>query len=242
MFDYPHVFWRVRSVFAIVLVVLSVIFWASLMVILVTLGLRRHSQTWMLRAWNLWVLWIFGIRVKVEGLENYDSNRACLVVTNHQSLFDIPAAFYALSGHIRMVAKQELFSIPFFGWAINRTEFVPVDRGNRTSGARASKMIGERIRSGLQVWVAPEGSRSDGSTIMSFKKGSFAVAIDAQIPVQPIVVMNAWKVCPKSELLVRPGLEITVKILPTVPTEGLKIEDRADLAVKVHGLMLAVYR
>jgi 1-acyl-sn-glycerol-3-phosphate acyltransferase len=136
-----------------------------------------------------------------------------------------------------MVAKKELFSIPFFGWVIARTEFVPIDRGSRTSGHQASKKIAENIQSGLKVWVAPEGTRGDGHSIATFKKGSFAVAIDAQVPIVPIVLVNSVDAVPKNSFLPRSGVKIKVVLLPEISTKGFTVDQRGDLAVRVHQVM-----
>jgi 1-acyl-sn-glycerol-3-phosphate acyltransferase len=235
LFHYPKFLWPLASVLGFVAIMVSVPVWGSLMLLLVALGASRDIQTRMIRAWLMFVTKSFGLRYEIVGAENFNPNQPSLVVSNHQSLFDIPAAFAALPGHLRMVAKKELFALPFFGWCLSRTEFISVDRGNRQSGLEASKKISHRIKSGLHIWVAPEGTRSPDGNLLPFKKGSFSVAIEAQIPVQPILVADSRLACPKGSLLVRPGTVIRVFVLPRVETKGYQPENRGVLAEKVRG-------
>jgi 1-acyl-sn-glycerol-3-phosphate acyltransferase len=234
---YPGPLWRPYAIFGFVIVALSVLFWGPPIMLLIFLGAPRRLQTWWVRVWCGFVLKMFGVRVEIEGRENHDPSKPSLVVSNHQSLLDIPAAFAAIDGDIRIVAKKELFTIPVFGQAAGLHEFIPIERGNQTSGRDAAKLIGARIRSGLHVWVAPEGTRSTGPELLPFKKGAFAVAIEAGVPVQPIVVMNSYEVVPKGSLLTRPGTIIRVRVLPRVDTSGYTLNDRAALAERVRSLM-----
>jgi 1-acyl-sn-glycerol-3-phosphate acyltransferase len=239
IFYYPGPLWRLYSSVATLVLVLSVAVWGLLLMFAALLGAPRSFQTWGVRAWNLFALKLYALRVQVEGAENHDPAKPSLVVSNHQSLFDIPAAFKALSGDLRMVAKKELFSIPIFGWAIRSMEFIPVDRGNRNSGQKAADKIGARIRSGLHVWVAPEGTRSPGPEMGAFKKGSFAVAIESKLPIQPLLICNSFEACPKGSLLARPGVELRVRVLPRISSEGYSIEERGELAERVRSVMAA---
>jgi 1-acyl-sn-glycerol-3-phosphate acyltransferase len=237
IFHYPGPLWWFASILGFVCVVISVPLWATVILNAVLFGASRKIQTSMVRSWLRFVCFSFQIRFQVSGTENFQSDEPSLVVSNHQSLFDIPAAFFALKGHLRMVAKKELFSIPFFGWCLSKTEFIPVDRGNRKSGQEASENIKTRIKSGLHIWVAPEGTRSVDGQLAPFKKGSFSVAISAQIPIQPILVLDSRLSCPKGSLLVRPGTFIRVMVLPRVNTSGYTIEKRGQLAEDVRAMM-----
>ena len=80
------------------------------------------------RGWARIVLWSGGVRLKVIGVEHVDPSTSYVVVSNHQSTFDIMAHFLALPIPIRFLAKKELFGVPLLGWALRRLNMVPVDR------------------------------------------------------------------------------------------------------------------
>lgn len=238
IFSYPAPLWRLRALLGLFVVVVSVPPYAVFLLILVAMGLPRKTQTTFLRFWQKIVNFSLGIRYQIIGSENFDPKTPALVVSNHQSLLDIPAAFAALPNcNLRMVAKRELYQIPFFGWALKGLEFVPIDRGNRSSGREATEKISERIRSGIHVWVAPEGTRSEDGALAPFKKGSFAVAIEAQIPIQPIFVENSREALPKKSLFARSGTVIRVRVMKPVPTLGWTLERRGELAQFVRTLI-----
>ena len=238
LFFYPGPLWRLASLWGQFWVVISVIVWGPYMALRVLLGADRSWQSWAIRSWVRFVSDLFFIRYETVGVENHKANEPSLVVSNHQSLLDIPAAYLSLDGHIRMVGKKELFSIPIFGWVLSRIEIIPIERGNRVSGRDVSNLIREKIKSGLHVWLAPEGTRSVGYDIGTFKKGSFAIAIEASVPVQPIVVENSCEACPKGSLAVRPGVAIRVFVLPRISTRDYSIDSRAELAQFVRSKMV----
>jgi 1-acyl-sn-glycerol-3-phosphate acyltransferase len=236
-FDYPHALWKPYSFVAMIVVVLSVMAWTPVVILCSFFGKRQHV-TATLRSWNKFVLKIFRLKVHSKIDPSYDPQKASLLVCNHQSNFDIPVIYEALSGNIRMVAKKELFKIPFFGHCMRACEFVPIDRSSRSAGRKAAQKIQSMLESGLQIWLAPEGTRSKTGKLQDFKSGSFAVAIDSQIPIQPLVVKNAFKVMRPGDFLVRTGLTIDFEVLPQIQTQGLVLDDRRELAHKTRQAIL----
>lgn len=233
LIDYPGPLWRPWAALVWLLMALAAMIWGPIIMIGAAFGRSRAKQTGLLRSWLRLLTRLLHLRIEVRGRENHDPAQPCLVVSNHQSHLDIPAAFEALGGDIRMVAKVELFRIPIFGPSMRRTEFIPLERGSRADSKRASQAILERIRSGIHVWVAPEGTRSPDGQLGVFKTGSFALAIQAGVPIQPIAILNSREAMPKSSLLVRPGTTIQVRVLPRIPTAGMDVAARRGLAEQV---------
>lgn len=236
---YPGPLWKLRALLVHLIVVVSVIIWGLVCLLILLLRFPTGVLTRAGVGWLDFVCWLHGIRFEIDRSESdFDPARPTLIVSNHQSLWDIPAAMKAFRGaNVRMVAKKELFAIPIFGTVLRYGDFISVDRGNQTSSKAATQAIGDRLRRGIHVWVAPEGTRSEGAHLLPFKKGAFAVAIEAQIPVQPIVVVDSYKAMPKSSWFPRAGSVVHVKILKPVPTTGLGTSDRAGLAQKVFDQM-----
>src|ERR1041385_1261460 len=86
-----------------------------------------------LDAWSRNIVEYVGLRIDVRGREHLPPGEAFVVMSNHQSHFDIPVLFQALQIPLRMVAKKELFRIPFMAGAMRAAGFVEVDRKNRVS-------------------------------------------------------------------------------------------------------------
>ncbi len=136
-----------------------------------------------------------------------------------------------------MAAKKELFWIPLFGQCLAACEFIRVDRSDRKKSRQAAEHIGAAIRDGIQAWVAAEGTRTLDGNLQTFKSGSFSVAIEAKIPILPFLVIDGFDTFNKHHLLPRPGRTIRVVALELIPVEGLKPNERKQLAEKVHDLM-----
>lgn len=227
--------WRIPSFFRALFTIFLLIVAAVVVIPFRWAGpYRRKMQTLVARGWNSNVFRWVGIDVEVEGRENDKLGVPSLIVSNHQSLLDIPAAYRALGGDIRMVAKKELAWVPFFGWGMWSSEFIFVKRDSPRSRLKAADLISDRLRSGIRIWIAPEGTRSKDGKLAAFRPRSFTMAIDAGAWIQPIVVMNARDFLPKNGWLVKPGGPLRIKILPAVSTQGLKVEEATRLMNQVH--------
>ncbi len=222
-----------RSFIGLIAIGISILLWSPVVMCLGFLGFRKLT-TWSVHSWNRFVLWVLAIEVRIHGIENYDKNASCLIVSNHQSLMDIPALMGTITGDLRMVAKKELFSIPFFGWSMKAVGCISIDRGNSRSGKEVSQAIAQQIKSGMQIWVAPEGTRSPDGRVGDFKKGSFAVAIEAQVPIQPVAISGAINVLNKKHFLPQAYNTIDFSFCKRIDATGLTTDSRADLAQKTR--------
>jgi len=192
-----------------------------------------EASMWFGRRWVETVLWTCGIRVRAEGLENVDPGQPCILMSNHESVFDIAALMTTAPTSIRFVAKRELAWIPLFGWALALSGHVLIDRGNRTRAIQRLERAAERIRRGTSVIVFPEGTRSPDGRLRSFKKGGFHLAIAAQVPVVPVTVSGSHRIAPKRSLRIESG-EIKVVYGKPISTRGMRREDRELLAKLVR--------
>ena len=185
------------------------------------------------RVWARFGLWLTGMRLEVEGLETLDPNRPVIYMANHLSNFDILALFASLPGQFRWLAKQELFRIPLFGFAMRRCGYIPVDRADRARAIESMKEAASRIQAGASVMIFPEGTRSPDGRLLPFKKGGFHLALHARVPIVPIAISGSREAMPKKELRIHPTT-IRLRICPPVATSGLTADDRDLLIAKVR--------
>lgn len=157
-----------------------------------------------------------GIQIETEGLEHDVPNESFVVMSNHQSLYDIPVLFQALKRQMRMVAKKELFLIPFFGSAMLVAEFVKVDRKNRRQALAAMDKAKDLVQSGLSIWIAPEGTRSEDGGLGVFKKGGFHLALGSGARILPVTLSGTSRVLPAQTLNVTKGVHVRVSVSPPV--------------------------
>jgi 1-acyl-sn-glycerol-3-phosphate acyltransferase len=113
-----------------------------------------------------------------------------------------------------------------------------VDRENRDAALASVKLAVEYMREGFSFLVYPEGTRSPDGRLRRFKKGTFAIAIEAGIPIVPVACAGAHHIMPKNSLLVRPG-KVTVRFGKPIDASAYTVEQRDELAQRVHDAVAA---
>ena len=189
---------------------------------------------------NFWrgLLRVSSTQLRVAGRDNIDSAKSYIYMSNHQSVMDIPAMLGAAPQPIRMLAKEVLFKIPFFGQAMHRSGFFPIDRKNLTRAKGQLEQVKDHLRSGTSIWIAPEGTRSRTADLLHFKKGGFHIALQLGIPIVPVWIEGAEKVLPADGYRVTPNQPIHVFIGQPISTEGLGVADLEGLMHRVRTAML----
>jgi 1-acyl-sn-glycerol-3-phosphate acyltransferase len=181
------------------------------------------------RNWGRDILWAAGVRVTLEGEENLNLDAPQIVVSNHQSWFDVFTLAAELPVRYRFVAKKELGSVPIFGKSWKSCGHVAVDRGNREAAIASLEQAWREIHEDkLTMVLFPEGTRSPDGRLKSFKKGAFVLAVQGQVPLVPVAVVGSRNIMPKGRFRVRTG-KITLRIGTPIPTEGTTIRDRNRL-------------
>lgn len=176
-------------------------------------------------------------RVRVVGRERFARRGAAILCANHQSQLDI-LAISTLHGEWRWLSKAAVFRVPFLGWAMWSIGTPAVKRGDRDSGQRALEKCRAWLDRGVAVLFFPEGTRSEDGELRPFKPGAFKLALEAGVPIVPIVVEGAWGAMPRGSYdLWRPA-RITVSILASVDPAPFRAAFDVDgLAERVRGLM-----
>jgi 1-acyl-sn-glycerol-3-phosphate acyltransferase len=172
------------------------------------------------RLWGRLLVWACFVRVEVHGRENVDPDGVYVFAANHSSTLDIIILLAYLPFQFRWLAKEELFRIPFFGSTLRRVGYIPVNRTNPREGVRSLERAAERIQAGASVVIFPEGTRSQGDTVLPFKRGGFTLAVKSGKPVVPVAISGAARSLPPKTLDLRPG-RVKIVIDKPIPTQGL---------------------
>ena len=183
------------------------------------------------------LMWLAGVRLEVHGLDKIPAGRAVVFMPNHQSNCDAPALFSILPA-VLILAKKEFFQIPVLNRGMVLRGFIPVDRKNRERAIEAVEQAARSLRAGHSFLVFPEGTRSPDGRLQPFKKGAFAMAIKAAVPIIPITVSGGSKIMPKDKFAVHPGL-LRITFHDPVSTEGLTLDDRNKVMECVRQAILA---
>jgi 1-acyl-sn-glycerol-3-phosphate acyltransferase len=169
-----------------------------------------------LARWSRAVVANARIDVTVAGRENLVPGETYLVMSNHQSHYDIPVLFYVIGPNLRMIAKKELFGVPIFGNALRAAGFVEIDRGDRHAAIRNLEQARRLLDSGTHVWIAPEGTRSATGRLGPLKKGAFYLALNAELPILPVTMVGTRDVLPAHGVLSHEGAKVKVTVHPKI--------------------------
>lgn len=192
--------------------------------------------------WGAFSCWMFGVRIKITGLENVPQG-GCVFLFNHTSFFDIFAMQGAING-FRFGAKIELFKIPIFGMAMRRLGALPIARHKRDEVFKVYEAAQTNLQKGYKYALAPEGTRQTEEKLGSFKAGPFVFAINAQVPLVPVVIRGAAPILPKGHWVPNQDVwvrEVRLDILPAVSTADYHLEDRPVLQEKIREQMLPYF-
>jgi 1-acyl-sn-glycerol-3-phosphate acyltransferase len=177
------------------------------------------------------------IKVRVEGLENIPPS-VCIFAANHTSNVDPLAFIPAIPRRVSVLLKTELFRIPILSTAMRLAKFVPVDRADKEAAVASVEVALRVLKEGLSLAAYPEGTRSPDGRLKPFKKGTFAIAIEAGVPIVPVSISGAQHLMRRGEWTIRPG-EIVVRFGPPVDASQYAMERRTELLTRVEELVVA---
>ncbi|MGB2868918.1 MAG: lysophospholipid acyltransferase family protein [Bacteroidota bacterium] len=197
---------------------------------------------WSARSWSRMVLWLFGIKVKIEGAEYLDRSKNYIYVSNHASMFDIPAALTSIPGRVNIMFKEELTKVPLWGWALKFGPYIAIDRFKSRDAMQSIEEAAGKIRSGKSVLVFAEGTRTRDGKLQPFKRGAFAIAAKSGVPIVPVAINNTYRILPKGSLNVKPA-DITLVLDKPVETVGIQgREAEQELMERIHTVIASHYR
>jgi 1-acyl-sn-glycerol-3-phosphate acyltransferase len=160
---------------------------------------RGRDEAWKrewLRWGSAWALRILHVKVESRG----QIPTRGLLVSNHQGYLDILCLNVLCTSHF--VAKAEIKSWPLFGLFSEWSGTIFLDRKHRTALRGPLERVVELLRQGERVVIFPEGTDSDGTTVLPFHSSFFEAAIQAQCPVVPLAIRySAPGVSPQEEVI-----------------------------------------
>jgi 1-acyl-sn-glycerol-3-phosphate acyltransferase len=187
------------------------------------------------RAWAWLILKTTGVRVATHGLEKLDSKKSYVLASNHQSIYDIPIVFASVPLQLRIISKDSIAKVPFWGWHLQRTGHLLIDRKN--PGAGILKKMAKLVSGARSLIIFPEGTRSVDGTVGRFKGGSFLLAIESDLPVVPVSIAGSRHVMLKGRLMTCPG-DVTLTIHDPIPTAGIGRAGARALAERVQAIVV----
>ena len=179
---------------------------------------KKHTHK-VIKAWMIFQMYVLGIKLETQG--NLDES-CDMILLNHQSLLDIIVMEYIHSRDLAWVAKKEITDLFFFGHIIKAPRMISVDRENKAGIIHLLKEAKDRLDKGRPIAMFPEGTRSNGKSMLSFRPGAKMLANRFNLRVQPIVLFNTRNIVDSKKLLATPGI---VKVIYLEPVQADKNTD-----------------
>ena len=190
------------------------------------------------KLWAYTMLAVSFVRTEIKNKAKILKGRSYIIISNHQSLFDIIALVTTLGIQYRWFIKKEVLKIPIFGYALYASRNIFIDRSNTASAIESINKGIDRLPKGVSVMVFAEGSRSPDGQIHEFKKGGFVTAVRRKISILPVTVNGSRRVLPKGSLVVKPG-KIQVVIGDPIDTSGYTADAVQELIDKTRQAVIA---
>uniref|UniRef100_A0A671FWM6 1-acyl-sn-glycerol-3-phosphate acyltransferase n=1 Tax=Rhinolophus ferrumequinum TaxID=59479 RepID=A0A671FWM6_RHIFE len=166
--------------------------------------------SWFVRTFK----YIYGLRFEIKGRQKLEVDHPCVIVSNHQSILDMMGLMETLPRRCVQIAKRELLFTGPVGLIMYLGGVIFINRQRSRTAMTVMADVGERMVSeNLKVWIYPEGTRNDNGDLLPFKKGAFYLAIQAQVPIIPVVYSSFSSFYnPKT------------KLFTSVPASGAQVE------------------
>lgn len=161
-------------------------------------------------------------KIEIEGKDNIPEKGPYVIVSNHQSYFDIPLIF----GYVYpsgFVAKIELANFPIIGKYITALDSVLINRKDPKSGAASLRRFAKNLKNGSIITVFPEGTRTLDGSLGEFKKGTLMVPYRYGINIVPLSINGTFNVSKKGSILFSPS-KIKIKIFKPLNPENYASE------------------
>ena len=194
---------------------------------------KGNAQHRIARVWARALVWISGSSLTVTGEENLGKYPVAVYACNHTSYMDTPVIFAALPFQFRILAKKELWPIAFIGWYLDRSGQIPIDTANPRASLSSLGVGVRALRSGMPLFVFPEGGRTSDGELRPFLSGAAYLAIRAQVPLVPIALSGVYDLLPIHTRHFYPG-ELTLSVGEPIQTAGMTPRQTDELTAQLR--------
>jgi 1-acyl-sn-glycerol-3-phosphate acyltransferase len=224
--------WR-TNVVHIPLMTLTTMVCGSLSLLVSLVEKHGRAQHRIARFWARTLVFFVGSSLRIRGNENLRRHPAAVYASNHTSYMDTPVVFAALPFQFRILAKKELWPIAFIGWYLNRSGQIPIDTRNPRATLSSLGAGVKALRSGMPLFVFPEGGRTPNGELQNFLSGAAYLAIRAQVPLVPIALSGVYDLLPIHTRHLYPG-ELTLTAGEAIDTKGMTVRQTDELTEKLR--------
>jgi len=175
-------------------------------------------------------------RIHIEGREKAVKGTTYVIISNHQSILDI-LLINCLRYKFKWISKIENISLPLLGWYLRMADYIIVDRGNEESKTEMLEKSYNCLKKGISIMIFPEGTRLLDNKIGFFKRGAFQLALQADVPILPVLIDGTGGILPKHGLIFSSGHHIRIKVLDPIHPASFGTDNPENLAQQLSIFM-----
>jgi 1-acyl-sn-glycerol-3-phosphate acyltransferase len=214
-------------------------FFGTLALVVSVFAKTGRTQHRIARIWARACVWISFSRLVVRGAENLRKAKVAVYASNHTSYMDTPVIFGTLPFQFRILAKRELWTMPFIGWYLARSGQIPVESAGHGDTLKSLGAGVKALRSGMPLVVFPEGSRTADGELRPFLSGAAFLAIRAQVPLVPIALKGVFDLLPMHTRHFYPG-EMSLTVGEPIETKGMTVRQIDELNQRLRNTIVGM--
>lgn len=207
------------------LLIISTLFFGVMAVIISTLVNQRIGSYIGGVIWARFNSYITPMLVTVSGRENIQKGQSYVVVSNHQSYYDIFLIYGWLGVDLKWIMKKELRKIPGIGFGSAKVGHIFIDRSNSKKALESINEAKRKLVNGTSVVIFPEGTRSKNGDLGPFKRGAFKIAFDLGLPILPVTIIGTKDILPANSINLLPG---KVKMVIHSPINLVNVSEKEE--------------
>ena len=224
--------WR-TNIWHIPMMTLATVVCGSISLLVSLVDKNGRAQHRIARVWARVLVFFAGSSLTVRGKENLLKHPVAVYASNHTSYIDTCVIFAVLPFQFRILAKKELWPIAFIGWYLDRSGQIPIDTRNPRATLSSLGVGVKALRSGMPLFVFPEGGRTPTGELQNFLSGAAYLAIRAQVPLVPIALSGVYSLLPIHTRHLYPG-ELMLTAGEAIDTTGMTIRQTDELTEKLR--------
>ncbi|MCL4542548.1 MAG: 1-acyl-sn-glycerol-3-phosphate acyltransferase [Deltaproteobacteria bacterium] len=196
-----------------IIIFLTVIF--AIIAVFVSFADNAGNTQKIAKLWGQTIIRLLNINVSVSGLENIDPSKSYLIVSNHQSYFDIFILLAFINLNFKFIAKASLFKIPFLGWSMKRLGYIPINKKSLKSALKTVKNVKSILKTSKDwsILIFPEGTRTKNGKLSNFKKGGLNKMIMNSDYILPVAINGTYNILKKGSIMIHPKNPVKLIIL-----------------------------
>jgi 1-acyl-sn-glycerol-3-phosphate acyltransferase len=175
-------------------------------------------------------------KIEISGREKAVKGTTYVIIANHQSILDI-LLINCLRYRFKWISKIENTKVPVLGWYLRMAGYITVDRGNEESKAEMLGKSYQCLKGKISIMIFPEGTRSTDGGIGFFKRGAFQLAIQAGVPILPVIIDGTTEILPKHGFKFGSGFNVKIRVLDPVEPIAFRTDNPDILAGELNLLM-----